>query len=194
MPIHKYDWLKLKQDYLVANLVPDGKGLELKELAEKHDIPIAVLWNRAHKYGWTKELDQAKKKKEAELSKEVHKAAVEIDKAELMEEYRVRTENFKAATKLLGKLLKRWDSLTDEEIKKMPVSELVKGIFACLKARGQAAGLPEVFKLNHDIDITVRPGEISVEESNSRQARNIELAEKLSDYLKMKRDEGVIDV
>ena len=194
MAKQKYDWLKLKQEYMVANLVPDGEGLELKGLAEKHGIPIAVLWNRAHKEGWTKELGHARKGKDAELSKQVQKAAVEIDKGELMEEYKIRAENYKAATKVLGKLMKRWNSLTEEEIKKIPLPELIKGIFASLKARGQAAGLAEVFKLNGTLDFNIRPGEVSVEESTLRQARNAELAQMLLDYMKMKKDEGTIDV
>jgi len=194
MAKQKYNWLKLKQEYMIANLVPNGKGLELKELAENHGIPIAVLGNRAHQEHWVKELGHAKKEKDAELSKQVQKAAVEIDKGKLMEEYKVRAENYKAATKVLEKLQKRWDSLTDDEFKKISVSELIKGMFACLKARGQAAGLPEVFKLNHGIDINVRPGEVSVEESTLRQARKAEMAKILLDQLEKKKDEGTIDV
>ncbi len=194
MAKQKYNWQELKHEYITANLAPGTQGMDLKELAYKYGIPIAVLWNRSSKEGWIKELDQMRKEKDAELSKQVQKAAVEIDKGKLMEEYMVRAENYKAATKVLEKLLKRWDSLTDEEINKIPAAELIKGIFACLKARGQAAGLPEVFKMNGTLDINIRPGEVSVEESTLRQARNAEMAQMLLDYMKMKKDEATIDV
>ena len=104
----KYNWQEIKQEYITANLAPGGKSLELKELAHKYDISINVLWNRSSKEGWTKELAQVLKEKDVELFKQVQKAAVAIDKGELMKEYRVRAENFGALTKVLEDLLKRW--------------------------------------------------------------------------------------
>ena len=89
----------------------------------------------------------------------------------------------------MGKLLKRWDSLTDEEIKKMPPAELVKGIFACTKAREKAAGLPQVFKLN------VPAGALSeVEERALEQEKNAEFEQWLIELIETMKDEDAIDV
>ena len=190
----KYNWQEIKQEFITANLAPGGKGLELKELAYKHGMPMNVLWNRSSKEGWAQELAQVLKEKNDELVKQVQKAAVAIDKGELIKEYRVRSENFQASTKVLGKLLKRWDSLTDEELEKMPLPDLIRGILACIKTREQAAGLPQVFKLKEPLNVNVPTGEMSVEESALQQAKNAEMAQMLSDHLKMNSDEGAIDV
>jgi len=194
MAKQKYNWQELKQEFITANLAPGAKGMELKELADKYSISPPVLWNRSCKEGWIKELGHTRKEKDVELSKQVQKAAVKIDKGKLLEEYEIRAENYEAATKLWEKLQKRWDGLSDEEIKKIPPLDLVKGILACSKAREQAAGLPAIFKLNGAMDIDIRPGELSVEQCALWQARNAEMAKMLSDYLKMKKDEGTIDV
>ena len=190
----KYNWQEIKQEFITANLAPGGDGLELKELAHKYGIPINVLWNRSSNENWVKELAQARKEKEIELSKQVQKAAVAIDKGELMKEYRVRSENFKASTKMLGKLMKRWDSLTEEELEKMPPTDLIKGVHICLKAREQAAGLPQVFKLKEPLNVNAPTGETSVDESNLSEAKISEMAKSLSIYLDTKKDEGAIDV
>jgi len=190
----KYNWQEIKQEFITANLAPGGKGLELKELAHKYDIPINVLWNRAGKEGWTEDLAQAKKEKEVELSKQVVTAAVETDKGLLMEEYRVRSENYNISTKMMGKLMKRWDSLTDEELEKMSPLDIVKGVHVCLKAREQAAGLPRVFMLNDGLDVNVSKGEASVETDNPSQDKIAEMAKSLSIYMEKKKGEGAIDV
>jgi len=191
----KYNWQEIKREFIIANLAPGGKGLELKELAYKYGIPMNVLWNRSGKEGWTKELAQVLKEKDVELFKQVQKAAVAIDKGELMKEYRVRAENFGALTKVLEDLLKRWASLTDEEFKEISILDLIKAIFACAKARQQAAGLPKVFKLKEPLNVNVPTGEMSVEESALEQAKNAELAQMLSELLiEMEKDEGAINV
>jgi len=191
----KYNWQEIKQEFIIANLAPGGKGLELKELAYKYGIPMNVLWNRSSKEGWTKELAQVLKEKNDEVLRQVQKDAVAIDKGELMKEYRVRGENYKVLTKVLDKLLERWDSLTDEEFEKISPPDLIKGMLACLKARGQAAGLPKVFKLKEPFNVNVPTGEMSVEESALEQAKNAELAQMLSELLiEMEKDEGAINV
>jgi len=194
MAKQKYNWQELKQEFITANLAPGAKGMELKDLADKYGISPPVLWNRSCKEGWIKGLGHARKEKDVELSKQVQKAAVEIDKGKLLEEYEIRVENYEAATKLLVKLLKRWDGLTENEIKKISPAELPKGILACLKAREQAAGLPAIFKLNGSLDIDIRPGELSVEQCILWQAKNAEMAKMISDFMNMKKDEGAIDV
>ena len=194
MAKQKYNWQEIKHEFITANLASGGKGLELKELAHKYDIPSNVLWNRAGKEGWTEDLAQAKKEKEVELSKQVVTAAVETDKGLLMEEYRVRSENYNISTKMMGKLMKRWDSLTDEELEKMSPLDIVKGVHVCLKAREQAAGLPRVFMLNDGLDVNVSKGEASVEKDNPSQAKIAEMAKSLSIYMEKKKGEGAIDV
>ena len=191
----KYNWQEIKQEFITANLAPGGKNLGLKELAYKYGIPMNVLWNRSSKEGWTKELAQVLKEKDVELFKQVQEATVAIDKGELMEEYRVRSENYKALTKVLENLLKQWASLTDEEFEKMPILDLIKAIFACAKARQQAAGLPKVFKLKEPLNVNVPTGEMSVEESALEEAKYAELAQMLSELLiEMEKDEGAINV
>ena len=111
-----------------------------------------------------------------------------------MKEYRVRSENFKFINQMLGKLLKRWDSLTDEELDKMPPPDLIKGILACIKSREQTAGLPQVFKLKEPLNLNAPTAEVSVDESNLTQSKMDEMAQKLSKFIEMKKDEGAIDV
>ena len=194
MAKQKYNWQEIKHEFITANLSPGGKGLELKELAHKKGIPMNVLWNRSSKEGWIKELAQAVKEKNDELSKQVVTAAVEFDKGVLMEEYRVRVENYNTTTSILGKLMKRWNSLTDEDFMTMKPPDLIKGVHACLKAREQAAGLPRVFMLNDGLDVDVSTGEVSVEKDNLTQTKTAEMAKSLSIYLEKKKDKGTIDV
>jgi len=194
MAKQKYNWQEIKQEFITANLAPGGDGLELKSLAHKYDIPMNVLWNRSSKEGWIKELGQAVKEKNDEVLRQVQKDAVAIDKGELLKEYRVRGENYKVLTKVLDKLLERWDSLTDEEFEKISPPDLIKGMLACLKARGQAAGLPQVFKLKEPLNVNVPTGEGFGEESFLTQAKTAEMAKSLSEFIEMKKDEGAIDV
>ena len=190
----KYNWQEIKQEFITANLAPGGKGLELKELAHKYGIPMNVLWKRSSKEGWIKELGQAVKEKNDEVLRQVQKDAVAIDLGELMKEYRVRGENYEVLNKVLGKLLKRWDSLTDEEFEEIAPPDLIKGILACLKAREQAAGLPRVFTSKETLDISGNPGGVSAKENTLTQAKKAEMAQKLSEFIELKKDEGAIDV
>jgi len=190
----KYNWQEIKQEFITANLAPGGQGLTLDALAHKYDISMNVLWNRSSKEGWTEELAQAQKEKDIELSKQVQKSAVEIDKGLLMEEYRVRAENYNVSTKMMGKLMNRFDSLTDEDLLKMTPLDLVKGIQVCLKAREQAAGLPRVFVLDDRLDNNGPPGEMPAAEAAPSQTKVAKMAKSLSMYLETKKDEGAIDV
>ena len=194
MAKQKYNWQEIKQEFITTNLAPGGKGLELKELAHKKGIPMNVLWNRSSKEGWYEELAQAVKEKNDELSKQVVTAAVEFDKGVLMEEYRVRVENYNTTTSILEKLMKRWNSLTDEEFMTMKPPDLIRGVHACLKAREQAAGLPRVFMLNDGLDDDVSTGEAPVDENNPSQDKIAEMAKSLSIYFEKKKDKGPIDV
>ena len=194
MAKQKHNWQEIEQEYIAGNLASGGKGPDLKELAQKHGISKNVLWNRSCVGGWVKKLTQALKEKNIELSKQVVTAAVEFDKGELMKEYRVRRENFQASTKVLGKLMKRWDSLTDEEFEEMSPLDVVKGVHICLKAREQAAGLPRVFMLNDGLDDDVSTSEAPVDENNPSQDKIAEMAKSLSIYMKKKKDKGPIDV
>ena len=194
MAKQKHNWQKIEQEYIAGNLASGGKGPGLKELAEKHSISKNVLWNRSCVGDWVKKLDQAVKEKNDELSKQVVTAAVEIDKGLLMEEYRVRVENYNVSTKMMEKLINRWNSLTDEDLLKMSPLDVVKGVHVCLKAREQAAGLPRVFVLEDKLDNNGPPGEVSVEKDNLTQAKTAEMAKSLSIYLEKKKDEDGIDV
>jgi len=48
--------------------------------------------------------------------------------------------------------------------------------------------------LNDGLDVDVSTGEVSVEKDNLTHAQKAEMAQKLSEYFKMKKDEGAIDV
>jgi len=194
MAKQKHNWQEIEQEYIAGNLASGGKGPDLKELAQKHGISKNVLWNRSCVGGWVKKLTQALKEKNIELSKQVVTAAVEFDKGVLMEEYRVRVENYNTTTSILEKLMKRWNSLTDEEFMTMKPSDLIRGVHACLKAREQAAGLPRVFMLNDGLDDDVSTGEAPVDENNPSQDKIAEMAKSLSIYFEKKKDKGPIDV
>ena len=194
MAKQKYNWQKIKQEFITANLASETKGLELKELALKYGISLNVLWNQSSKDGWADELAELQKEKNDELSKQVVTAAVEIDKGLLMEEYRVRVENYNVSTKMMEKLINRWNSLTDEDLLKMSPLDVVKGVHVCLKAREQAAGLPRVFVLDDKLDNNGPPEEMPAAEGAPSQTKVAKLANSLSLYLEKNNDEDAIDV
>jgi len=188
----KYDWQEIKVEYITANLTLSGeKELSLQELAAKHNISKNVLWNKACKEGWKSELTKARKQKDEELFKKVHKLALDVDEGQLMDEYRVRSENYETATKVMDALLERWEGLTPKELSKLSTSDLIKGINVCLKARSDAAGLPSIFQQSKTTSNLVE-GEIPIEASIMTQERyarlardlEIEIAKKKSTALK----------
>ena len=175
----KYDWQKIKQEYITANLTLGGdKELSLKELAEKYKIDKNVLWNKASKGGWKKELKNARKLKDDELSQKVYKLALEVDEGKLLDEYRVRTENYETASQIMKPLLKRFKELTPKKFSKLSTSNLIKGINTCLKAKADAAGLPKEFQQSKST-INYLEGEIPIEESQNRFAWYSKLAKDL---------------
>jgi hypothetical protein len=194
MAKQKHNWQKIEQEYIAGNLASGDKGPSLKELAERHSISKNVLWNKSCAGDWVKKLDQAVKEKNDELSKQVVTAAVEIDKGLLMEEYRVRVENYNVSTKMMEKLINRWNSLTDEDLLKMSPLDVVKGVHVCLKAREQAAGLPRVFVLEDKLDNNGPPGEMPAAEGALSETKVAKMTKSLSIYLEKNNDEDAIDV
>ena len=137
---------------------------------------------------------ELQKEKKVELSKQVVTAAVETDIGLFMEELRVRGENYNVSTKMMEKLINRWNSLTDEEFMTMKPLDIVKGVQLCLKAREQAAGLPRVYKLEDKLDNNDPSGGMPAEEGALSDVKVVKMAKSLSIYLEKKKNEGAIDV
>lgn len=179
----KYKWKEIKHEFITANLALGTKGVTLRELALKHGKSNAVIWNKSSKDGWLTELAQALKEKNVDLSKQVQGAAVKIDKGELLEEYKVRTENYKIPTIILGGLKDECANRSDEEIQRLPLNELVKGIAAFLKAREQAAGLPKFFKPTLTPDTDTRSNKILASKSVLDPAKKAKMLKVLKEII-----------
>jgi hypothetical protein len=181
MAKQKYDWHKVKNEYLMGQIT-------LKDLAIKHAIPEQVLWNRSHKEGWKKQLEETQKKKDVELSSQLQKAAIEIDRGELLDEYKVRSENYQTATIIENRLLKKWENMTDKELAKLSPVETLKGILACGKAKAEAAGLPSHFQVQNNLNVHVGNME-TVEEAEDKQSRFAQMAELFQKHLQSQKME-----
>jgi hypothetical protein len=181
----KYDWSKIKNEYLMGKIA-------LKDLAVKHDIPAQLVWNKASKEKWKEERASTLKVKDAELSSQLQKATVEIDKGELLEEYKVRSENYQTADNVQARLIKRWERMTDKELDKLSPAETARAILACTKAKLESAGLPSQFQVQNNLNIHVGNME-SVEEAEQKQAKFAKMAEQFQSYLQPQKN-GVIDV
>jgi hypothetical protein len=188
-----HDWEQIKKEYMMGYLsLCGGIGLSLKELADKYHIPVNVVWNRSYKEKWKKEAEEAKKEKEAELIQQLQKSIVEIDSKKLLDEVKVRSENFQMATMILDKLVQRWSELTEEELKKLSPAELIKGMQTCLKARAEAAGLPKIYNINsNNLNVEVNPDYRSPAENRARVARNHALADDLEAFMMADDDEDL---
>ena len=180
-----YDWPKIKNEFLMGKVT-------LKALAKTHQIPKQVVWNRASKEKWQKVKESLLKTKNAELTKQVQNAVVEIDKAELLDEYRVRSENYETADTVQLRLIKRWERMTDKELDKLSPAETAKGILACAKAKAESAGLSSHFQVQNNLNVHVGNME-SVEEAERKQARFAKMAEMFQSYIQTQKN-GVIDV
>jgi trans-2-enoyl-CoA reductase len=164
----------------------------LKELAEKYHIPVQLVWNKASKEKWKEERASILEAKDTELSSQVQKATVEIDKGALLDEYRVRSENYQIADNVQTRLIKRWERMTDKELDKLSPADTAKAILACTKAKLESAGLPSQFQVQNNLNIHVKNME-SVEQAESKQARFAQMAEMFQKHLQSQKN-GVIDV
>ena len=184
----KFDWAKMKCEYILGNLKVNG-SLPLRDLAKKYGAAEGTVWNKARAEYWNDEVVTERAKRDTELITEVKEEVLAEDKQDLLEEYRVRVENFKVATNVLGPLVTAWNNKLKQDpkyLEKLSPKEIVMMLDTVLRARKSAAGLPDTFKFI-SAHINLQEGERSVEHSIQAAKKRGNILANLLTYVESKQ-------
>jgi hypothetical protein len=113
-------------------------------------------------------------------------AVIEHDKGELMKEYKVRSDNFKAATDLLDALMGQWEWNLEHKkdwLESLKPKDIVCMVDTLLKIRKDSAGLPGLFKMEEKTPVKLKPGHSTLQESIENQKVFKAMGEDLLDYI-----------
>ena len=149
----KFNWPMVKSDWLLTSL-QHGGTLPLEDFIKKHKMSQAALYKRMNDEDWATDLAKLKASASKAMLVKVEKKLVANESKAILDEIKVRVENFKIATTVVDPLIKEFQRRMKEDkeaIKSFPLAKLIKGIHACLDMRKQAAGLPDRVQVAMDL-------------------------------------------
>jgi len=158
----KPDFDAIKKEYELCyspDLIDD---LILKDIAERNQVSKKTLKDLACAENW-REIRDEKNQKILDL--------------QALKESEVRVANLKTATALLDKA---WQKLSHLNLADLTVEQAIKMAQLGLKARHQAAGLPNTFRLSKNDNLYPHPVEKTIEASIEKQQLFEKLAKKIS--------------
>lgn len=191
----KFNWPMIKNDWIL-NSLEHGGTLPLSDFLKKHKIAQGTFYKKMDEQNWGADLAKIKDKSAKSMLIKVEKQLVKTDSKSILDEFKVRVENFKIATTLVDPLIKEFQKRIKDskntDLKDIPLDKLIKGIQLCLDMRKQAAGLPDKLQvamdLNENNDFQTVAGHI---ESHKDKMKLLGVISTLMKENKMLKDDSV---